>query len=202
MHRLSFIFILWQLALPGLAQHTTIGLKSGLNLASQRLTVDAKTITPDGRIRMHGGVFIHSQTPGDWMAIQMEFLYSGNTHGNLMAATGSSSHLHDSYSFHYLNMPVLIQVYPASNFNLHIGPQMGFLVNVDASGNLDATHFKRVELAVAAGAEYYFTQRVGMGLRHIWGLSDVDSFTGDGIEGRKNRTLQLSLMYRFKKSNM
>ncbi|SNT17096.1 Outer membrane protein beta-barrel domain-containing protein [Ekhidna lutea] len=107
------------------------------------------------------------------------------------------------YNLNYLEMPLLF-VGHVGDFNLHVGPYLGFLVgvnikDVDSNGNvngvaqLDRDDFNTFDYGLSGGAAIEFDASQ-IGLRYNYGLREIGksgSFAGEAANNAKNSVFQL-----------
>ena len=99
----------------------SMGPKVGLNVSS---------ITGDGsqyRAGVNVGIFANYRI-NSLFAIQPEFLYSmqGSAFDDV---TILKQTIESSYTSHYIDIPVLLKIYPWRGLNVQVGPQFGFCVD-------------------------------------------------------------------------
>lgn len=130
------------------------------------------------------------------LAIQPEFLYSLQGSG---ADTGYDD-VAAKYDVHYINIPVLLKIYPWSGLNIHLGPQFSFFVddkvsvksggtNISVDGLDDINSF---DFALAIGAGYEFNFGLTFDARFNLGLTKIVDDYED-----KNRVFMFSVGYKF-----
>src|SRR5690606_21683544 len=128
---LKFLFILSAtLTTQAQAQHSNAGIKGGYNLAAVSFDGDAKTGQRHGfHIGFYGESFISEST-----SIQIEVLYSQQGY-ELRDDSGTFTQKLD-----YINLPLLLKLYPDDNFFVEVGPQVGLAIShketFDSSFNL------------------------------------------------------------------
>lgn len=163
------------------AQNIKFGLKAGLNSAS----IYGKDTDNDAKLGLHIGGFIEKTINSDF-AIQAELLYSqqGAKNNDIKA------------NLNYINVPVLLKYNINSRFNLQAGPQLG--VNIvskveDNDGNsANIEDVATLDFGLCMGAEYYFTQNIGLNARYAFGLTEIIKNSAG-----KNIALQIGMAYRF-----
>ena len=179
------------LAAGAYAQGISGGLKAGLNLANA-IGQDAKDADMKMRLAYHFGGFVNIGL-SEVLSVQPELLY--NSVGTKM---DEELNLH----LNYLSVPVNLQ-YSFGNFNLHAGPQFGFLMSAKMKADVDGESvevdakdfFKGTDVGVnlglgAAFGKLHASARYTMGITKIWeseGEQEVDA---------KNGVIQLSLGYK------
>ena len=105
-----------------------------------------------------------------------------------------------TYHFNYINVPVLFEVKPVTNFSIFVGPQIGF--NIYKSETINGNtiprsyiYIKTVDWAAVVGLQYAIMDKYLISARYNIGFSTV--FDGDKISGRANRVLQFGIGYQF-----
>lgn len=145
----------------------TPGIKGGLNFA--HLT----GFSGNDRVGIHAGVFLHHTINANW-CVQPEVLYS--MEGQKYFNSGEERTL----ALNYIQVPVMIQYYPARQFYLEFGPQFGLLVNAVDKGNdgdINAKgDFTSGQIGLDLGAGFHVTREVILYGRYCFGLTDVSKF--------------------------
>ena len=210
------------------------GIKGGLNLSGY-LADDNLNLYQDNTSASVGadvgfyGVFHLS----DKFAIQPEVLYSLQSVNFVepeayvdyvyvdgffgpdfvVSEVGTYGDVEAQQNLHYLNVPVLANIYLTEGLSLQIGPQIGFLLNgtarldpndeqvagliTDFEDQIDITdRLNRVSLAASAGLQYELPSNLNLGLRYNFGLTDVVDDTED-VVSLTNQVGQLYLGYTF-----
>lgn len=176
----------------------SMGPKVGLNVSS---------LTGDGtnyRAGVNVGVFANYRI-NNLLAIQPEFLYSmqGAAFDDVPVLTET---LESSYTSHYIDIPVLLKVYPWRGLNVQVGPQFGFCVDDEyklklAGKELSSDDLKKYgydqsartfDFAIALGLGYEFDFGMTIDARYNFGLTNIYE-KGDA----KNTLLMISLGYEF-----
>ena len=192
-------FILSILAVSVNAQY--LGIKGGLNLSNLHLdNVDSENM----RVGYHFGAYFNLPI-SDAFAFQPEVLYStkgskaeydydfgifGNIKGNTQI------------KLDYIDIPLLGVFRVGDNFELHVGPYVGFLANssykfegtVDSGGDkdLDSDSFKNLDYGLVGGFAINI-QALQIGARYNYGLQKVqDSDMAKALIGdAKNSYIQV-----------
>jgi len=164
-----------------------IGIKGGLNIAS------LSGFEGRDRISGHVGVFLHHTINKNW-CFQPELLYSGE--GQRYMSGGVERTL----ALGYLQLPLMIQYYPAPQVYLEAGPQFGLLVSAqdkadDEAGQINAKDdFTTGQVAIGLGIGYKASEKLILYGRYNFGLTDVSRF--DNIVDHSN-VGQLGVAIRF-----
>ena len=187
---LSVCSVILFFSLLAKAQHTSFGLKAGINASS--VNVEDGT-DYDSKVGLHVGGLAHIHiTPH--FAFQPELVYS---------MQGGKDGDDNKLKLDYLNIPLLAQYMTHDGFRLETGPQVGFLtsakaksgdVEVDVKDDLESTDFSWV-----FGAGYLFPGAGGIGVdvRYNLGLSNISD---DNSFEAKNRVFQIGVFYQFNKN--
>ncbi|NJW52629.1 porin family protein [Salinimicrobium oceani] len=189
------------------AQQVNFGAKAGVNFAS---IGGDETEEWDGKTGFHLGL-ISEILLSEKFAFQPEILYSSQ--GAKAEGTETFEGITASYEaklkLDYVNIPLLAKYYISPNFNIHVGPQLGFLVKSEGEAEYSfmgesetetedlKDDTKGVDFALAAGLGYklemglFFEARYNLGLSNIWDYEDEDDFS------QKNNVIQLSVGFMF-----
>jgi hypothetical protein len=204
--------------LAGQVRYTTIervpafGIKGGINFSD--ITDDNDPGDINARTGFHVGLFF--ETPiAERLSFRPEVLYS--TKGTELTyntdffginiAEGEST-----FNLNYIDVPLYLVYYLTDNFNIHVGPYVGFLLNanvttdteilnfieIDGGESLDRDHFNNTEFGVSAGLGFVFGN-LSLGANYVMGLNQVaDSNAAEVLLGEsRNKVLQVSLGLRF-----
>lgn len=161
-----FLFILAFFPLMLCAQ-IKIAVKAGLNFAN---VSDAAGINADSRTGYMLGGYIASKPKGI-LGFRSEILLSRQ--GYNYKTNTNSGHV----NLDYLLLPQLLTLNFTKKANIHVGPQIGYLLNagVDSTGNSGGSllqYFNKFNLSLAAGAEVsplfglFFGARVNIGMNN------------------------------------
>jgi len=174
--------------IPAFAQEA-IGIKGGVNIAS------LSEFTGRARISGHGGLFLHHTINKNW-CFQPEILFSGE--GQRYFSDGAEHTL----ALDYLQVPLMMQYYPAPNIYLEAGPQVGLLLSardkVDGFEEANTVNvkgdFAAAQVALGIGAGFKASEKIIFYGRYNFGLTDVSIF--DNIVDN-SRVGQLGVAIRF-----
>lgn len=180
-------------AYGAVAQGISGGLKLGANFANQKWSMDGFDVSPDARTSLHGGLFLTVMV-SETFGIQPELLY--NSVGSKFDLFGSEA----VQKLDYLTVPILLRYNPVPVFNIHAGPQFGFLLSAKAEADGDSEdikdNLKGLDLGLGFGAGVDLPMGLGISARYVLGLSDI----GEEVDGEdasvKNNVIQLSLSYK------
>ena len=107
-------------------------------------------------------------------------------------------------NYHYINLPVLFEVKPFTNFSVFAGPQIGFNVYNDTDWNVNTCDFAiATGLQYAIAGKFLISARYNIGLtkttsdsRQWYSIAPMEHFNAK-ITGGANRVLQFSVGYQF-----
>jgi len=154
-----------------------IGIKGGINIAS------LSGFEGRSRLSAHGGVFLHHTINKNW-CFQPELLYSGE--GQRYISGGVERTL----ALSYLQLPLMIQYYPAPQLYFEAGPQFGLLLSAndkvdDHEEQINAKDdFTQAQVALGLGIGYKASEQLILYGRYNFGLTDVTRF--DNIVDHSN----------------
>jgi len=146
-----------------------VGIKGGINIAS------LSGFEGRSRISGHAGVFLHHTINKNW-CFQPELLYSGE--GQRYMSNGVERTL----ALGYLQLPLMIQYYPAPQVYFEAGPQFGLLLSAqdkvdEESGHINAKDdFTAAQVALGLGVGFKATEQLILYGRYNFGLTDVSRF--------------------------
>jgi hypothetical protein len=171
------------------AQHTSFGVKAGINASSVKVE-DGEDY--DGKVGIHLGGLAHIHITQHF-AFQPELVYSiqGGKDGDDL-----------KLKLNYINIPLLAQYMTLDGFRFQTGPQIGFLVSAKSkAGDVEydiKDDLESVDISWVFGASYLFpgANGIGVDVRYNLGLTNISE--DDNFEAR-NRVFQLGLFYQFNK---
>jgi hypothetical protein len=175
------------------AQGISGGLKVGANFANQKIDSDVVDFSPDARTSLHLGLFLTVMV-SETFGVQPELMY--NSVGSKFELGGSDL----VTQLDYLTVPVMLRYQPVSVFNIHAGPQFGFLMSAKAKMDGDSDdikdNYKGLDLGLGVGAGVDLPMGLGFSARYVLGFANVaeDSSNGDKLT---NTAFQLSATYKF-----
>jgi hypothetical protein len=146
-----------------------IGIKGGVNIAN------LSGFEGRSRISGHAGGFLHHTINKNW-CFQPELLYSGEGQRYL------SGGVERTLALGYLQLPLMIQYYPAPQVYFEAGPQFGLLVSAQDKVDEEATHinakddFTAAQVALGLGIGFKATEQLILYGRYNFGLTDVTRF--------------------------
>jgi len=172
---------------------TTFGVKGGVNIANIK-TKDMDNEAYKPRVSGHGGIYVNHMF-NTHFAIQPEVLYSGE------GQRFTLNNVEHRWSVNYIEIPLMLQVYPAKDFYIEAGPQVGLLLgakdkmpndnHVSIKGN-----FATAQFSVAAGVGFKVADRVTIYGRYNLGFTDIYSYDASIIQ--HSRVAQVGVAIRLK----
>lgn len=175
------------------AQGISGGLKLGANFANQKFNLDGSAHTFDPRTSLHGGFFLTVMV-SETFGVQPELLY--NSVGSRFEFGGS-----DIISqMDYISVPVMVRYNPVKVFNIHAGPQLGFLMSAkskyDGVSGDTKERYKGLDLGVGIGAGVDLPMGLGFSARYVLGLSNIDVRSDSEQDALRNNAVQIAVSYR------
>ena len=178
----------------GAVAQIKVGVKAGGNLSNVTNLSNTKV-----KFGFHGGAFAEFVIT-DKFSIQPELLYSSQGYD-----------IEDSkwsYTFGYINVPVLLKVNITQNFSAEFGPQIGILLSADRKTDNSSLSRKEycnsIDAAAVASVSYTFAEKFVVNARYNVGITEVFNdkargviFNGSKDVKPKNSVIQLSFGYKF-----
>lgn len=174
------------LTITAQAQKSNAGIKGGYNLAAVSFDGDTETGQRHGfHVGFYGESFITESA-----ALQIEVMYSQQ--GYELKDNGGTF----TQKLDYINLPLLLKVYPDESFFLEVGPQVGIAIShkeefdssfglFDTSQEFDPQNF---DWGFNFGAGFKTDSGISLGVRYHLGMGSVYD------EGNpKNRVWQFSI---------
>jgi hypothetical protein len=178
------------------AQDVAFGPKLGINLTE--IDVNDPEATYKGRTGYHAGIFLRGRFGK--VAVQPELLlYTQNGEfENALVSDGEES-------FTYVTVPVLFKFYPVMGLNFQLGPQVGFLVDGERTGETLLGSFKQdikdqyksTDFSVSVGAGWDFKFGLNIDARYNIGIADINDAANGGEA--KSRVFLISVGWNFLK---
>jgi len=178
------------------------GIKGGLNFTNLRVDNDDEGNDENMKTSFHAGFFAKLPVTRGF-SIQPELLYSSKgsklAYDNIIQGEGEYR-----FNLNYIELPVLAVVNLGKNFNIHAGPYVSYLANVniknlDDDGNmediadLDEDDFNRFDYGVAGGVGFDISNFT-LGARYSYGLKDIgkdDNIAGQFLTNSRNTAIQV-----------
>ena len=175
------------------AQGISGGIKLGANFANQKMDYEGFDFSPKSRTSLHGGLFLTIMM-SETFGVQPELLYNSvGSKIDFMGTEGISR-------LNYLSVPVMLRYNPVPIFNIHVGPQFGFLLSAEDESDGQSEDvkedYKQLDLGAGIGAGVDLPMGLGISARYVMGLSNIaDIEDAEGIKVT-NSTIQLSVSYK------
>jgi len=167
------------------AQGVSGGLKAGLNISNAKAKVTGASISTDARTGLNAGVYVKAMLT-DKLGIQPELLYSQQGDGKD----------DESERINYLTLPVLFRYQVNEMFNLHAGPQLGFLLSAeDNDGVSFKDDLKPVNFSLAMGLGVDLPAGFNLSGRYLLGLSNDIVLEGTGLTSDDLKVTQWVLQF-------
>jgi hypothetical protein len=186
-------------SVPALAQGLELGVKAGVNIATERFQGDEGSPSVDPRIGAVAGVFatLHLLS---WLDLQSEGLYAMK--GTRLDLEGVQS----SVWLDYLEVPILARVSRgggARRYFVAAGPSVGVRLRArartkfgDSTEEIDiGDELERLDFGVAAGGGVELGSFMLDG-RYTLGLTDIDKDKTDTVTVT-NRTISFTVGFKF-----
>lgn len=186
-------------ASPAHAQWLNLGVKGGVNIATQQISGGGSGPGPQSRIGVVAGVFETLPPLFSWLDVQAEALYAQK--GTKVTVTGITT----TEAIDYLEVPVLARAKkmvghwkfyaaagPSTAFRLRARTRTSFsgsTEEIDIGSQVESIDFG---VAMGGGVE---RGRLVIDARYTLGLSDIDKDKTDATT-TKNRTIAVTLGYR------
>ena len=170
-----------------------IGVKAGYNLASVMQSGSEGESGLKSKSGFHGGLFA-SLPIAQSIFLQPEIVYSGQ------GASETQNNETINLNYNYLNIPVLVKYQSAMGLFGETGPQVGFLLSANVSGNGASMSIKdqsqSVDFSWAFGVGYKLSSiPLGIDARYNLGFTNILKDSPD--ETIKNSVFQIGLFYMF-----
>lgn len=172
-----------------------LGVKAGLNFNSASVDAaqgggSAREVA-DTRTGYHFGAYgVINLGP---IGIQPEAYFSAQ--GADVTISGAEG----AIKTNYLQVPILVRFNFLKMFNVHAGPQFGWIITDDYEGSAEQLkdNLANQDFALAVGAGVDLPFNLNVTLRYVNGFKDVvdDANNASGIESMKNAMFQLSVGY-------
>jgi hypothetical protein len=159
------------------------GVKSGLNVSN---FINSDNVNESSKFGYHLGL-ISEIILSNNSSIQPELVYSSQG----IIQNGLKS------KFEYINIPLILRIYPNKNFSIDGGPQFGFLTNSYSktnSGNININSQNVFDLALCIGATYDFKNNFFFQSRYNLGLININN--SDSFK-YQNSVMQFTVGYYF-----
>jgi hypothetical protein len=166
------------------AQGISGGLKAGVNFSNQIYSGSGISASADSRTGFHVGGYLKLAV-SESFGVQPELIY--NSLGSKFADI--------DFKTDYLSVPIMLRYNPAPIFNIHAGPQLGFLMSAKFDGEDAKEGLKGMDLGLGIGAGVDLPMGLGFTARYVMGLSDISEAESED-SSMKNTAFQVSVSYR------
>lgn len=194
--RLVVLAIGFGLSTTALWAQWSYGVKGGLNFSNMK----CEAWDPMFKVGVQVGGFVTYHF-NEVLSLQTEMLYSLQ---GCRLEVWESVYLDKkeilNRNAHYLNIPVLARIQFVRNLFLDLGPQVGFQVAEYQKYDNERHRLsdtRPVDVALVGGLGYFFNEHWEMDFRYIHGFLPVAKYWGSDDFKAVNRSLQLSVGYRF-----
>lgn len=181
------LILVGALALFGMTNAQTFGVKAGMNISSL-----SNFENTNSKIGFNAGVLMNAPIAENF-SIQPEVLY------NMKGAKAKNGD--GSINLDYISVPVMFQYNATPQFYLEAGPEFSFLmsgkIKVEGKSFDMKDELNGFDIGVGLGAGYYFTPNIGVTARYVAGFSDVVKENDEKTV--KNNVFQIGLAYKFGK---
>lgn len=177
---------------------THFGLKGGLNLAKLNISVNVPGFgsgsnSSETLTGFHAGVYLSARL-SDAISIQPELIYSAQGGGS---STGD-------IKVNYLNVPLMLVYHANPRINLHVGPQLGFVLSGTSGGQSIANELNPIDFGLGFGLGVEVGSGVSLGFRYNLGLSNIAKVDLTGAPPgtsitMTNNVMQFSFAYKLTK---
>ena len=225
--------------LVGNAQSVKFGSKLGLNINSIIRNTSINQFEDEVKLGYMAGTYMDI-TLSKRVHLQFELLYAKNNYNSTEDSSISPSmptdlitnsnvtvnpndaiqqSLNENYKASYINVPMLVKLYPVKAWSIDAGVQAGYLLDAKrlvqenvtitptaGSGNpsvsLSSTplnevatqEFERIQFGALIGSTVYFSPKLNLGIRYDLGITDLRNKGGNT---EKNGVFSASLGYTF-----
>lgn len=172
-----------------------VGIKGGLNLAKVHVEATVPgfgsgSSSSDNLTSFHAGLYLRAPL-GSTVSIQPELIYS------VQGGSSSGSDL----KLDYLNVPIMLVYHANQQFNLQVGPQLGFILSTNSGSTSD---FNSMDFGLGFGAGFDFGSGTNLGFRYVLGLSNITKVdTSQAPAGTSitttNQVIQFSIGFKLSK---
>ncbi len=176
-----------QSAIQGIFSRLEFGLKVGTNVSN----FTNANFPTDPLIGFNAGATVAFKFTNNFM-VQEEFLFSTQGAQIKGGALGDQD-----LKLYYFAVPFLLK-YRTHGFYAEAGVQTGIKVKEYVADVNTSNFAQKIDLDAAGGIGYQSPIGLGVGVRYIYGLSNVSDFNVSNITNNyKNNSIQASLFYVF-----
>ncbi|MBS1680752.1 MAG: porin family protein [Bacteroidetes bacterium] len=181
------------------AQKSFFGVDAGINIANQReQTVFSPVLKGSfffkNDLKPTFGVF-YEYGISKILAVRVNLQYMGL--GYRGSAPGFSH-----FDINYLTIPLKVKYSANEHFSLTAGTYLSFTLNGTKINNQNITnYYHKNDFGFSIGAEHDIYKNFALGVNYIIGTKNILLDDQGGIYKYNNRALQLTLIYKFKKTS-
>lgn len=186
------------------SQNISGGIRLGMNVANTKVTTIASSITPDAKVGFFVGGYMSVMLTGKF-GIQPELIYStmGSTSSSVLTSQGITIKATDELKFSYLSLPVMLRFNLTDNFNLQLGPQLGYLLSATETAGATGiptisadikSSLNDIDFGAAAGLGVDFG-KFNAGARYYLGFSNLVKNTTGSANKISNNSIQVYIGY-------
>ncbi|MCV9934171.1 PorT family protein [Flavobacterium sp. LS1R47] len=189
------------------AQEVKFGVKAGMNLSTW--TGDTEGVDLKSKVGFNGGGFVAIQF-SEKLTLQPEVLFStqGVKVDNVEGDVNGANYMGNvRFNLSYINVPVMVKYYVVKDFNIEVGPQIGFLTSAETVTKINGFNgkhkenvkeiFESVDFGLNFGAGYDFTENISAGVRYNLGLSNIAKTEEGDNTKLKNSVFSLLVGFKF-----
>jgi len=196
------------LIIPAIAQKSGIGIKGGLSMATLNIpNSDENNLLPGFNVGFLGRIMITEN-----IGLQPEILFSSKGVDTYYSENFLGFNIADGETklrINYIDIPLYLVFFPIPNFDIHLGPYIGFLmnsaidtqteildfINIDNEDDVDRSEFNQLDAGLSMGLAFNY-EFLMLGVNYSIGLREVAKESGnmeDLLDGSKNGAFQLYL---------
>jgi opacity protein-like surface antigen len=192
----------------GFSQDFKFGVKGGLNVASQDITVQAYqgvNTSLKNVIGINIGVFGQIKV-SEKFYLQPELFYS--MQGQALEIVYNGQKATQTLEVNYIVLPVMAKYYTGKKFSIQAGPQLAMLVaatekidssisGLPSSSTEAKSNYNSTDFGLNFGLGYEISKNVSLATRYNIGFSDVEKTVSPGTSASKNRVFSIGVEYKF-----
>ena len=192
----------------GFSQDFKFGVKGGLNVASQDITVPTAPGLTTSLISVIGinfGVFGQYKV-SEKFYLQPELFYSMQGQSLEIGVNGQKAVA--TLEVNYIVLPVMAKYYASKKFSIQAGPQLAMLITatdkidssitgLPSSSTESKSSYNSTDFGLNLGLGYDFSNNVSLATRYNIGFSDVEKSVPAGTSASKNRVFSIGVEYKF-----
>ncbi len=166
----------------------------------------------EAQIGYYAGVFAEYRF-NNYVGLQLEALYSRQgARWRMIQYDGSK--MINNIKIDYINIPLMVKIYPVKKFSIDFGPQVGFVVrarlkmkqeapgdfgpvDMEQSADLPKDIYKKIDLSFGVGMSYEITHMLEASARYNFGLTKVITEKVNDGKYPKNGVFQVGLGLKF-----